>query len=210
MLDAVSPSDAACSSVRDDRSELPAAIWTAATVIDSLDTLMPCTMRASWFFIVTSAYIRLTVSPGLTCASARRLPAAISFASRVASPGSPPSGRSTARSSTSISTSDTTTTVHTPSASATSRCFQTAAITTCSGNVTATIHEVWVPPIDTGRYTRSTRPSVGSFVHATRSRPSWTAAASSAPMPAAPMPAAPTPAAPICLPASPCGLPSAT
>ncbi len=37
MLDAVSSSDAACCSVRDDRSALPAAIWRAATPTESLD-----------------------------------------------------------------------------------------------------------------------------------------------------------------------------
>ncbi len=37
MLDAVSSSDAACCSVRADRSVLPAAIWRAATPTDSVE-----------------------------------------------------------------------------------------------------------------------------------------------------------------------------
>ncbi len=59
MLAAVSSSEAACSSVRCDRSRLPWAISPAADLIDSADDWMPATMPLSCCRMPSSDAIRL-------------------------------------------------------------------------------------------------------------------------------------------------------
>ncbi len=66
MLDAVSSSEAACCSVRADRSTLPAAISCDATVTDSAEALMPRTVSASWRSILRRA---ISNSPNSPCES---------------------------------------------------------------------------------------------------------------------------------------------
>ncbi|MNL23466.1 hypothetical protein D3C87_1448560 [compost metagenome] len=63
MLDAVSSSVAACSSVRWDRSVLPAAIWCDADEIESLDALMRVTRSVSMSSISPSPPSRRPKSP---------------------------------------------------------------------------------------------------------------------------------------------------
>ncbi len=93
MLAAVCWSDAACSSVRCDRSWLPCAISPAATEIDSADVLMPDTIAVSFSRIASSDAIRLLRSPAATCTRTVRLLSAICAAISCAARGSPPNCR---------------------------------------------------------------------------------------------------------------------
>ena len=80
MLDAVSSSEAACSSVRCDRSWLPAAIWCVAVAIESAETLIVpivCVSCACMRFIENS---RLERSSGAVFTTAVRSLSAIRLA----------------------------------------------------------------------------------------------------------------------------------
>ncbi|VWC15713.1 hypothetical protein BUB20358_05547 [Burkholderia ubonensis] len=87
MLAAVSSSDAACSSVRDDRSMLPAAISLDATEIDSLDALIPRTISARCVSIWRSATSRRPNSSFVRISIAfSRWPSAMRCAAFIAMP----------------------------------------------------------------------------------------------------------------------------
>ena len=97
MLAAVCSSDAACSSVRPERSALPLASWDDAVEMASAAVWMRDTVALSCTRMVSSEAIRLLASPAVGRRLSVRLPLAISRAISWACRGSPPSWRSTLR-----------------------------------------------------------------------------------------------------------------
>ncbi len=111
---AVCCSELACSSVRCDRSWLPAAIWRDAPAIWSTPERTSPTMARSAVVIDASAAIRLVASSPRSGISRDRSPEATVRAISTAASGSPPSVRSRLRVTTVASTTAT------PSATASS------------------------------------------------------------------------------------------
>ena len=89
--DAVSSSEDACCSVRDDRSRLPAAICPEAVAMVSVPLRTFRTMSASFSRIVFIANSRLLLSPGWVSICTSRSPDAMRDATSAAVVGSPPS-----------------------------------------------------------------------------------------------------------------------
>ena len=102
MLAAVSSSEAACSSVRCDRSSLPAEIWRLADAIDPADWRIPPIVACSRACMSCIAAIMLVRSPARTGTGCVRSPCAMRVASAAASSGSPPRLLRTLRMITSI------------------------------------------------------------------------------------------------------------
>ncbi|KGR98564.1 methyl-accepting chemotaxis sensory transducer domain protein [Burkholderia sp. ABCPW 111] len=102
MLAAVSSSDAACCSVRCDRSWLPAAISWLAAAIDSAAWRIPPIVACRRPCMSRIAAIMLDLSPARTATGRLRSPDAIRAASAAASSGSPPRLARTLRMMTSI------------------------------------------------------------------------------------------------------------
>ncbi len=84
MLEAVSPSEAACCSVRCDRSRLPLAISLAATATLSAELVMPWMVLTRLSRMAFMLAIRLPVSPARVAMLADRSPVAMRAATSLA------------------------------------------------------------------------------------------------------------------------------
>jgi len=104
MLEAVSSSDEACSSVRCDKSALPAAICLVALAMESAELLMLVIVPVSCCCICAMAKSMLSWSPGRVCTCTARSPAAMRRAISAAYEGSPPNWRDSRRAMTRPST----------------------------------------------------------------------------------------------------------